>query len=731
MTQILFCLVLHGLVATFLLLVPRQVNPKDRANLILLGIVFLSLSLLVSVLFPTVGWANLILEKALEPLGIHRLPSGWFISQSGTLVSLDGAFKSTKVLFYCWLGISLVILNLRAYQSFLARQFTSWSLPVSDFRLTEEWNKIRSDNHGFLDQVKIRESQILRSPAAIGILKETILFPQHLTDDLSIKEIQAILHHESAHIRNKDLRNTIFILIVEAVFWFQPALAVARKEWSACREMIADEQALHSENLSTTEYAEMLLKVIGRSQPPILQSSIGVTRDFQTLQRRLHSMKQNQPNPKNSHSAMAVGLLFVVASTVFPKTPSTTQKSKENLLSNPGFEDGLESLERSFLGNETNEVKFTLDDKVKHSGKFSLALEKSVNKFWPVQMIGETEIEAKSATNRLKVTAWVKAENAKKATIALYLNSKSSDGKIEFGTYVGSERGSVSHDWKKYEKVLECPQGTDSIDVYYQMYGPGKVWFDDVSIEFVDSKTPLSESTSNKEETKEDPEIESIKILDKSVNGNAYRYIRGGLAQPAEGFKLAIFLPGGDGSVEFSPFIRRVFFAMGETKGFVYAQGIAPKGPGSENLVWPIARNQREGTKFTTEDYVRDIISDVKKQTKIDPKHIYVIGWSSGGPPAYASLLRNKEVTGAFVGMSVFRPNQLDSLLLSKGKKLYLFQSPEDKVTKFSFAEQAEKEFKAAGTNVKLVSYSGGHGFASGDPFGDLGSAFQWLTGEN
>jgi beta-lactamase regulating signal transducer with metallopeptidase domain/predicted esterase len=730
MTQVLLALAIHSLLASLLLFVPRHLNPKDRSNLLLLGILLIAGSFLVSVLFPTAGLANLLLSRCLEPFGLHRLPNGWYLSQNGYLLFLDKEVVAIQVMFYIWLGTSLLILNLRGYQSFLARQFTSWSLPNSDSRISEEWLKILSFDSKQLDRVTVRESQILRSPAAVGIFKATILFPQHLSEELSTKEIRAILEHEKAHIQNRDLKNTIFILVVEAIFWFQPVLSLLRREWSVCREMIADESAIDSKSLSKTAYADMLLKVLGNTQPPILQSSLGVTRDFQTLQRRLHSMKQNQPNPKIRHSVGAVGFLSVLAATVLPIAPSTTQKAKENLLTNPGFEDGIENLERSFLGNETNEVKFTLDDKVKHGGKFSLALEKSVNRFWPVQMMGETGISAKSATKRLKVSAWVKAENAKKATIAVYMNSKSSDGKIEFGTYVGSERGAVSHDWKKYEKVFECPQGTDSIDVYYQMYGPGKVWFDDVSVEFVDSKTPLSELTSDKEETKEDPEIESIKILDKSANGNAYRYIQGGFEQPAEGFKLAIFLPGGDGSAEFSPFIRRVYFAMGEEKGFVYAQGLAPKGSGSENLVWPLARNQREGTKFITENYIRDIIADVKKQTKIDPKHIYLVGWSSGGPASYASLLRNKEVTGAFVGMSVYRPNQLDSLLLSKGKKLYLFQSPEDKVTKFAFAEQAEKEFKAAGAEVKLVTYPGGHGFASGDPFGDLAKAFQWLTGE-
>jgi predicted esterase len=57
---------------------------------------------------------------------------------------------------------------------------------------------------------------------------------------------------------------------------------------------------------------------------------------------------------------------------------------------------------------------------------------------------------------------------------------------------------------------------------------------------------------------------------------------------------------------------------------------------------------------------------------------------------------------------------------------VFLLQSPDDQVTKYSFARNAEKQLAAAGANVKLMDYAGGHGW-QGDVFGNIQTGMQWL----
>jgi predicted esterase len=91
---------------------------------------------------------------------------------------------------------------------------------------------------------------------------------------------------------------------------------------------------------------------------------------------------------------------------------------------------------------------------------------------------------------------------------------------------------------------------------------------------------------------------------------------------------------------------------------------------------------------------------------------IYTLGWSSGGPPAYAITLNQEfSIQGAFIAMSVFWPHELEPLSRAEGKRFFLLQSPDDRVTKFMFAERAEQALRAAGADVRLHSYPDGHGW--------------------
>ncbi len=124
---------------------------------------------------------------------------------------------------------------------------------------------------------------------------------------------------------------------------------------------------------------------------------------------------------------------------------------------------------------------------------------------------------------------------------------------------------------------------------------------------------------------------------------------------PDGGFALIIVLPGGDGSADFHPFVKRIYkYSLPET--YLVAQAVAVKWNDKQQITWPIAKDRASGAKFSTEDFVNEIIKDTAKKHKLDSKHVFTLSWSSGGPAAYAISLTNKKVTGSFVAMSVFKP---------------------------------------------------------------------------
>jgi predicted esterase len=208
-----------------------------------------------------------------------------------------------------------------------------------------------------------------------------------------------------------------------------------------------------------------------------------------------------------------------------------------------------------------------------------------------------------------------------------------------------------------------------------------------------------------------------------------YFLIGGGqAAPPAGGYGLLIVLPGGDGSADFHPFIRRMHKNVLKDRWLI-AQAVAPKWDGAQfdRVVWPTASLPYPAARFTTEDFIRAIVAEVRAREKIDPRRVFLLGWSSGGPPCYAMATRpDSGVTGAFVAMSVFRPDDLPTIEAARGRAFYLLQSPEDRITPMRFAEAAERALQAAGAKVRLRRYEGGHGW-HGDVWAMIGEGISWL----
>lgn len=195
---------------------------------------------------------------------------------------------------------------------------------------------------------------------------------------------------------------------------------------------------------------------------------------------------------------------------------------------------------------------------------------------------------------------------------------------------------------------------------------------------------------------------------------------------PEKGYALLLVLPGGDGSAEFNPFIKRIWKnAMPD--GYLTAELVATESKDPNQVVWPTKMDIQTKQKFTTEEFIDNVVKEVKAKYKIDETRIFALGWSSGGPAVYASTLtKGTPLKGAFVAMSVFFAGRLPPLANAKGQRYFLLQSPQDQVTKYSFAKVAKTQLTNAGAEVELKDYEGGHGW-HGDVFGNIRTGIEWL----
>lgn len=200
---------------------------------------------------------------------------------------------------------------------------------------------------------------------------------------------------------------------------------------------------------------------------------------------------------------------------------------------------------------------------------------------------------------------------------------------------------------------------------------------------------------------------------------------------PKQGFRLLLVMPGGDGSADFRSFVQRIWKHV-LSERYLIAQLVAPQWSEeqAEKLVWPTARNPWPKAEFTTETFLQEVIADVEERHELDLEHVYTLSWSSSGPAAYAySLTKGTRVTGSFVAMSVFKPDQLPKLSAAKGQAYYLLHSPDDFIP-IRMAEDARKKLAKARAEVVLQTYEGGHGW-HGDVFGMLREGLAWLEGHH
>jgi predicted esterase len=194
---------------------------------------------------------------------------------------------------------------------------------------------------------------------------------------------------------------------------------------------------------------------------------------------------------------------------------------------------------------------------------------------------------------------------------------------------------------------------------------------------------------------------------------------------PKKGYGLVMVLPGGDGSADFHPFIKRIY-KNAVPEGYVLAQPVAVKWTEEQEIVWPTDKNRVEGMRFSTEDFIEAVIKDVAGKYKLDPERVFTLSWSSSGPAAYAASLTSSRITGSFIAMSVFKPDLLPPLDRAKGHAYFLYHSPDDAVCPFRMAEQAEEELKENGAKVKLETYDGGHGWR-GNLYDSIREGIEWL----
>ncbi len=239
--------------------------------------------------------------------------------------------------------------------------------------------------------VELKCSNQIRGPVAAGLTHPVILLPCHLVKELSELELDQVGLHEMAHICRWDDWTNLLQKVVEAVFFFHPAVHWIGGQLDAEREIACDDWVIYRTGQSKP-YAACLTRLIeltGRVKAPVLAPG-GFTTKKQIARRIEMSLKQiHHTKPRISKSSLFIGILalmfvgiqiartlpFVAAqgaeetTTQVEETPNVDSHAEESVVAvgeeSPIDEERVVDEQEEQVMQEVEETEKELEEKVR------------------------------------------------------------------------------------------------------------------------------------------------------------------------------------------------------------------------------------------------------------------------------------------------------------------------------------------------------------------------------
>jgi beta-lactamase regulating signal transducer with metallopeptidase domain len=155
------------------------------------------------------------------------------------------------------------------------------------------------------------------TPAVCGIWRPVLFLPRNYLDTLSREEARHVLMHELAHLKRGDLWLHAIAMALQIVYWFNPLLALARRQIQHVREICCDLTVAGALRERTTAYRDTLLgtarELLSQSVAPGL-GLLGVFEEPFRLVSRLRWLER----PSWLWQRQAMLAAFVVAAVAVP-----------------------------------------------------------------------------------------------------------------------------------------------------------------------------------------------------------------------------------------------------------------------------------------------------------------------------------------------------------------------------------------------------------------------------
>ncbi len=211
-----------------------------------------------------------------------------------------------------WIAGALGFLGRIAWQWRAAMRIHSRAIPSQDEALIETCAQLAKRMH--LKRIPPLMTSAVDGPLLLGLFRPVIILPPEIPD-ASLGWQRLVIAHELAHLSRRDVAWSLLHALIESIWFFHPAIWLARREARLAQEMACDQAAIRAASAAPADYGRTLLAVASEVvvSPPMLAA--GIAESGQTLKRRLVAMKHlsHWSTPKTLFVSIAIGLIGAVA----------------------------------------------------------------------------------------------------------------------------------------------------------------------------------------------------------------------------------------------------------------------------------------------------------------------------------------------------------------------------------------------------------------------------------
>jgi len=186
---------------------------------------------------------------------------------------------------------------------------------------------------GIRKNIRIFESIYIRVPLTVGYLKPVILFPVGMLGSIPPEQVEAILLHEMAHILRRDYLVNALQSIMEAIFFYHPAVWIISEKIRTERENICDDIAVKQSN-DTLNYIKALTNMenLTSKSPVLINAFSGGKRRLINRVRRMVYTEGKRIKPAEG----LVTLLVLITLAFIFGTGANMNTIKAGTAANPG-----------------------------------------------------------------------------------------------------------------------------------------------------------------------------------------------------------------------------------------------------------------------------------------------------------------------------------------------------------------------------------------------------------